>query len=106
MLGPHVLMVESLRLLVGKLHHLASTIGEAFIHAVYSDPTIVPTLRRPTPGSHFHSTQRRADKSAELRATRGRPRRMTSTRAPNIRSSPLTPTGLPPRTGPKSGVPP
>ena len=57
MLGPHILMVESLGLLVGELHHLACTIGEAFIHAVYSDPTIVPTSRRPTSCSNFHSTQ-------------------------------------------------
>ena len=32
MLGSDVLMVEPLRLLIGELHHLASTIGEAFIH--------------------------------------------------------------------------
>ena len=42
-LGADVLVVEPLGLLVGQLHHLASTVGEAFIHAVYSDPTILPS---------------------------------------------------------------
>jgi hypothetical protein len=32
-----VLVVEALGLLIGQLHHLAGTIGEAFIHAVDSD---------------------------------------------------------------------
>src|SRR4051812_15402054 len=32
-----VLVVEALGLLVGQLHHLSSTVGEAFIHAVDSD---------------------------------------------------------------------
>src|SRR4051794_26975315 len=32
-----VLVVEALGLLVGQLHHLAGTVGEAFIHAVDSD---------------------------------------------------------------------
>ena len=42
-LGADVLVVEALGLLVGQLHHLASTVGESFIHAVDSDPTILPT---------------------------------------------------------------
>src|SRR4051794_9639632 len=32
-----VLVVEALGLLIGQLHHLAGTVGEAFIHAVDSD---------------------------------------------------------------------
>ena len=55
--GADVLVVESLGLLVGQLHHLAGTVGEAFIHAVDSDPAMVPTSRRPTSCSNFHSTQ-------------------------------------------------
>ncbi len=35
--GADVLVVEALGLLVGQLHHLAGTVGEAFIHAVDSD---------------------------------------------------------------------
>ncbi len=46
-LGSDVLVVEPLRLLVGELHHLASTFGEAFIHQVYSDPTRYPAAGRP-----------------------------------------------------------
>src|SRR5262249_42689629 len=55
-------MVESLRLLVGKLHHLASTIGEAFVHwrstpirrlsPLRAVPRLAPTssiLRNPKP---------------------------------------------------------
>ena len=45
--GADVLVVEALGLLVRQLHHLASTIGEAFIHAVDSDPTILPTGNTP-----------------------------------------------------------
>ena len=37
MLGAEVVVAEALRLLVGQLHHLAGTVGEAFIHAVDSD---------------------------------------------------------------------
>ena len=47
MFGADVLVVESLGLLIGELHHLASTIGEAFIHAVNSDPTILTQSSQP-----------------------------------------------------------
>src|SRR5206468_4118423 len=32
MLGADVLVIEALRLLVGELHHLTSTVGKTFIH--------------------------------------------------------------------------
>ena len=41
--GADVLVVEALGLLVGQLHHLAGTIGEAFIHAVDSDGSTGPS---------------------------------------------------------------
>src|SRR5262249_38169284 len=41
--GADVLVVEALGLLVGQLHHLAGTVGEAFIHAVDSDGSTRPS---------------------------------------------------------------
>ena len=45
--GADVLVVEALRLLIGELHHLASSVGKAFIHFQPS-PTAPPPLARRT----------------------------------------------------------
>ena len=35
MLGANVLVVETLRLLIGQLHDLASAVGESFVHLLF-----------------------------------------------------------------------